>query len=264
MIADFHNDFLTEGKGSLSLFGTEAECMVCALFRGSRREEEIFQILRRFAEEKAANQFLGLEDVGYLTDENYDAIMQYRPVYASLTWNYETAFASGCLSAGGLKKEGKRLVKKLAEDGIFIDCAHLNAESFCDLLDCEVRILDSHTCSAALCRHPRNLEDWQMSEITARGGLIGIAFVSDFLKDGGADMHDVFLHADHCVQKFGIASVCFGSDFYGTQNLPAGLTDYAQAENLYNDFAAAGYKDRDIERIFYVNLHNFLYNHEKI
>lgn len=76
MIADFHNDFLTEGKGSLSLFGTEAECMVCALFRGSRREEEIFQILRRFAEEKAANQFLGLEDVGYLTDENYDAIMQ--------------------------------------------------------------------------------------------------------------------------------------------------------------------------------------------
>ena len=111
-----------------------------------------------------------------------------------------------------------------------------------------------------ICRHPRNLEDWQAQEIVSRGGLIGIAFVSGFLReDGSASAEDVYRHIDYCVQKFGVGSICIGSDFNGTDNLPQGIRGYADLRSLGERLAQAGYSDVAINKVFFENLQEFLF-----
>lgn len=260
MIADFHNDILTAAAGDTGKLSRETACCVCALFRGERDFNALCKLARRFVAERPQNLYLGLEDVGYFDEARAEEIFSWRPIYASLTWNGENALAGGCMSDGRLTKKGRQAVDALSKRGIFIDCAHLNRASFADLLDCEpYGLLDSHTCMSGVCRHPRNLEDWQAQEIVARGGLIGIAFVGKFLrKDGPACAEDVFRHIDYAVQKFGSGAVCIGSDFNGSDDLPLDLCRYEDEPRLRDCFVRAGYKSNDIDAVFVNNLQNFL------
>ena len=257
MIADFHNDFLTEGEGALRDFSRKTDAMVCALYRGGRGTEEIGALLQKFGSERAANQFLGLEDAGYCFAFGIQKLARHRPVYASLTWNYENELAGGCLEDTGLKQKGAAAVRALTECGVTIDCAHLGQKAFRRVVDLTDDIADSHTCAAAVHAHPRNLEDWQIGEIVARGGLVGIAFVGAFLSDAPC-AEDVFRHIDHCVQKFGCKNFCFGTDFYGTKDLPDGLASYEACDGLRGFFIRAGYSAEDIKRIFIGNLRDFI------
>ena len=259
MIADFHHDFLTEANGDLSLFGRETVISVCALFRGKRNVTEIFDWLEKYKKEHRKNQYLALEDCGYLNEELIEKIECYKPLCATLTWNLENELAGGCLSSAGLKKTGSELVKRFDKNGIFVDCAHLNEKSFYQVLEHTDKIVDSHTCCKEICDHPRNLSFSQVKEIVLRRGLIGITFVGKFLKsEGQVSTEDVFIHTDTLVQKFGIRSFCFGSDFYGTEDLPSDLKNYFDAGNLRLHFENAGYKSKDIDAIFFQNLEKFV------
>ena len=259
MVSDFHNDILT-ASGDLKELSQSVSCCVCALFRGGRSFQTLRETARKFLNARPDNLFLGLEDIGYFEDGNAAEICSWRPVYASLTWNGENALAGGCESDGRLTEKGRGAVKALSEHKICIDCAHLNRGSFADVLDCGVYgLLDSHTCLSGVCRHPRNLEDWQVREIAARGGLVGICFVGRFLKEGGnAGVEDVFRHIDYGVQKFGVRAICLGSDFNGTDDLPQGIRKYEDLYRLRDRMLHAHYKDADADAILKENLKNFL------
>ena len=215
---------------------------------------------RGFLSAPPGNLFLGLEDIGYIDERTEEEVCSWKPVYASLTWNGANSLAGGCMSNAGLSKRGRRAAEFLSVRGICIDCAHLNTESFRELLGCKVfGLVDSHTCLNAVCSHPRNLDDWQVREIAARNGLVGIAFVGAFLRSGGpACADDVFRHIDYGVQKFGIDFFCLGSDFNGTNDLPQGLRSYMDIGRLQECFIRAGYSAGDIKKIFAENLQNFL------
>lgn len=257
MIADFHNDYLTNGAGPLGGFAPQVRCMVCALFRGRRSAEEIGKLLERFARERREGQYLGLEDAGYAAAYGIGRLADCAPVYASLTWNYENELAGGCLEDTGLKSAGEKVIAEMNRLGIAVDCAHLGKKAFLRVAELADKIVDSHTCAAAVWPHPRNLEDWQIAEIASHGGVVGITFVGAFLSAQAAAA-DVFRHMDYCVQKFGIGHFCFGSDFYGTEDLPDGLKNYADTEDLKNYFIRAGYTNSDINKIFTGNLSVFL------
>lgn len=257
MIADFHNDFLTEGKGSLSDIACEAKYMVCALYRGARSDGQVEKLLRRFCTEHANNQFLGLEDAGYIVRIGAETVARYSPVYASLTWNFENELAGGCLEDTGLKRAGAEAVRRLTSLGIAVDCAHLGKRAFAKVMDMTDMVVVSHACSAALYPHPRNLEDRQAQEIVSRGGMIGITFVGSFLSKRPS-AEDVFAHADHFVQKFGPEYFCFGTDFYGSDDLPDGLKCFADADRLRTYFMRAGYEKSVIDGLFVINLRNYL------
>lgn len=259
MFADFHMDYLTEGKGTLKDISKNADYMVCALFRGKRNYGQVQKYINKFIMERRENQFLGLEDVGYLRDEREEeALFNAHPVYASLTWNYENELAGGCYTDIGLKKEGACAVEHLIRRGIYIDCAHLSRSAFKSVLDITDKVVNSHTCSNAIFRHPRNIEDWQAKEIAQRGGLIGVTFVRAFLALARGTVHDVFAHIDHFVQICGIDHVCIGSDFYGTKDLPENLTNYRDVGELESFACKAGYDKESQQKIFYKNLQNFL------
>lgn len=263
-IADFHNDFLT-ARPFVPAGGIAArtDCAVCALYYGGRPFARLQALAENFAAARPQNLFLGLEDVGYLAAEPVSAVLAWKPVYASLTWNGDNALAGGCYGCGRLTARGEAVVRALAAGGVAVDCAHLGPASFCDVLDCGVSVVDSHTCLSAVHPHPRNLADWQAGEIVARGGLIGIAFVGDFLCAGNAAAADVFRHLDHGVQKFGPRHFCIGSDFYGTQDVPAGLRGYGDLSALRACMERAGYPPESIAAILHGNLRRFLFEREK-
>lgn len=260
MIADFHNDFLTAVPyAPIAPMAEQVECAVCALFRGRRDFSALRSLAENFLKNRPGNLFLGLEDVGYLATESVEAVSDWDPVYVSLTWNGENALAGGCRSFGRLSARGERVVKELTVRGIAIDCAHLNPESFCDVLDCGARVVDSHTCLAGIRRHPRNLFDWQVREIIAGKGLIGLTLVGDFLTEKTADAGSVFRQFDYAVQKFGADWFCFGTDFFGTEDLPAGIRSYRDLAQLKELFEKAGYPRQAMEGLLHENLQKFLF-----
>ena len=257
-MADFHNDFLTSGKADLQIVSGNTSCAVCAVFRGVRTFAEIARIVDTFSKDRPETLFLGLEDIGYADESNIDEICSWNPVCASLTWNGENELACGCAADGGLTGRGKAIVRRLAEKNVLLDCAHLNKESFCEILDLGVLPVDSHTCMNAVWRHPRNLDDWQVKEIIARGGLVGITFVEKFLGQGRTTAEDVFRHMDYAVQKFGVNHFCFGTDFFGADRFPRGLENYKGEELLRGCFARHGYPKDAINKLFEKNLQNLL------
>lgn len=260
MIADFHNDFLTaEPYASLAPVAEQVDCAVCALFRGRRDFSALQALAEHFLQNRPGNLFLGLEDVSYLATESVEDVCGWGPVYVSLTWNGENALAGGCHSFGRLSARGETVVKALTARGIAIDCAHLNPESFCDVLDCGARVIDSHTCLAGIRRHPRNLFDWQVREIIARKGLIGLTLVGDFLTAKAADVASVFRQFDYAVQKFGADRFCFGTDFFGTDDLPTGIRAYRDLSQIRELFEKAGYPREAIEGLLSENLRSFLF-----
>lgn len=258
MIADFHNDFLTGGNGDLQKLSQSTVCAVCAVFRGARTYAEIVRIVKGFLKKRPKNLYLGLEDIGYADESNLDEVCSWRPVYASLTWNGRNELAGGCMAEGGLTERGRMVVRRLAEEHILLDCAHLNRQSFREALDLGARPVDSHTCMNSVWRHLRNLDDWQIKEIADRDGLVGIAFVEKFLCGGRATAETVFRHADYAVQKFGNGRFCFGTDYYGADRFPCGLDGYGGEEILIDCFLRHGYARSDINKIFAKNLQNFL------
>lgn len=258
MIADFHNDFLTSGSGNIQEISKKTACAVCAVYRGARSYYDIVNIVHGFLKDRPKNLYLGLEDVGYADESNLDEICSWRPVYVSLTWNGRNELAGGCGASGGLTDKGRRAVRRFAAEKIPIDCAHLNAESFREVLDCGAFPVDSHTCLNAVWRHARNLDDRQVKEITARGGLIGITFVEKFLCAGRANAEDVFRHVDHGVQACGLKNFCLGTDYFGADRFAAGLENYEGEEELRICFLKRGYSRTDVDRIFAQNLQNFL------
>ena len=258
MIADFHNDFLTTRNGDLRSVSQNVYCAVCAVFRGARTFAETAQIVNDFLKEQPKNLFLGLEDIGYADEANIDEICSWNPVYASLTWNGRNELAGGCAAEGGLTDRGRAIVRRLADENILLDCAHLNRESFCEALELGALPVDSHTCMNAVWGHPRNLEDWQVKEIVARDGLVGITFVEKFLCAGRATAENIFRHTDYAVQKFGIDGFCFGTDFYGADRFPEGMEEYGGEELLRECFIKHGYSVNDVSKLFVQNLQNLL------
>ena len=259
MIFDLHNDFLTNGDGNLARLRSRVDACVCAVFRGKRRYVTLEKIVERFLQTKEEGEYLGLEDIGYYTAERSEAICRWKPVYASLTWNGQNALAGGCCSTGRLTGLGKSAIRELGANGIALDVSHLNRESFYDAISvASDRVLASHSCFAALRRHPRNLTDEQARELAARGGVIGVAFVGTFLTTAKARVQDVFRHIDYGVEKFGIEHICIGSDFYGTKDLPEDLSAYEAVGNLKECFERAGYSRTAIRKIFYGNAAEFL------
>jgi len=147
----------------------------------------------------------------------------------TLTWSLRNDLGDGILGSDnyGLTAFGKDVIKEMNRLGIIVDVSHLNERGFWDVIDiCEKPLIASHSDCRALCNHPRNLSDEQIKAIADKGGVIGINFCPDFLRDdGNASVEDVLDHIEHIVSLVGVEHVGFGSDFDGIEKTPFGLDD---------------------------------------
>jgi membrane dipeptidase len=133
---------------------------------------------------------------------------------ASLTWNHANEFAGGIdTPTQGLTDQGRRLVRRFRELGVVLDLAHASEQTWRDVLEEAVPFSVTHAACRAVRDHPRNLADWQLEALAARGGVLGMMALA-FVVDPDAPTLSRWLdHVDHAVAVMGIEHVGLGADF---------------------------------------------------
>jgi membrane dipeptidase len=83
----------------------------------------------------------------------------------------------------GLSDFGVEVVKEMNRVGMMIDVSHVSDSSFYDVLAItNVPVIASHSCSRAICDHPRNLNDDMLLKLAKNGGVIQMCILSDYVK----------------------------------------------------------------------------------
>lgn len=84
---------------------------------------------------------------------------------------------------GGLSDFGKQVVPEMNRLGILIDVSHVADSTFYEALALsKAPLIASHSNCRALCDFPRNMTDDMIRAIAAKGGVVQVNFVSDYLR----------------------------------------------------------------------------------
>jgi membrane dipeptidase len=180
----------------------------------------------------------------------------------TLTWSLRNDLGDGVdgVPDSGLTSFGKEVVKEMNRLGMIVDVSHLNEKGFWDVIDIsEKPIIASHSNAKALCSHRRNLTDEQIKAIAQKGGVIGINFAPQFLRDDKkASIEDVLNHIDYMVNLVGEDYVGFGSDFDGINSTPEGLEDISKFPKIVEGLIKRGYTQEQIDKITHKNFENLI------
>ena len=174
----------------------------------------------------------------------------------------ELGDGSGADSGSHLTEFGRQVVEEMNRLGMLVDISHLNETGFWDVIEVtKDPIVATHSNCKALCDHHRNLTDDQIRALVDNGGVLNLSFCAGFIKEGvGFDpeavkrvtIEDWLDHLDHAVGLVGADHVGIGSDLDGGYGFP-GLDDITKFPDLTRGMVAAGYSDKDIEKILGAN-----------
>lgn len=168
-----------------------------------------------------------------------------------LTWNGRNELADGVLAAerpSGLTRVGEAIVEAMEHLGIVVDCSHLAEPGFWDVARLATKpFACSHSNAKAVCGHPRNLTDEQLQALAEAGGVTGLCFAPQFLREGGeATIDDAVRHVDHIVSKFGPRVLGLGSDWDGIASTPEGLAGVQDLTALVAALLKRGYDEASL------------------
>ena len=174
----------------------------------------------------------------------------------TLTWNDSNELGDGIRAkkGRGLTPFGREVVKEMNRLRMAVDVSHLSDAGFYDVAAISsAPFVASHSNARALCGNLRNLTDEMMDTIVRRGGVIGLNFFREFLRDDGeARMTDILRHAEYMLSRGCGDSLCLGSDFDGC-DVPSDMTGVESMAALYEAFLRLNYKEDLVRRIFFDN-----------
>jgi membrane dipeptidase len=149
--------------------------------------------------------------------------------HALLAFNAGNSVGSGCAERtdGGLTAFGRRLVTEMERVGMLVDLSHTGYRTGLDAIEMSSKpVLFTHSNSAVLHPHFRNVSDEQVRACAATGGVIGVSGSSQYLGDTCASTESILRHIDHYVQTVGPRHVVLGLDLvFGA----AAVDDYMRA-----------------------------------
>lgn len=240
------------------------------LFRIEEASENQIEVVRTVAEiEKCLQRDIiaavlhveGAEAIGPNLDE---LEVLYRAGLRSLgpVWSRSNVFAHGVPfrfpsspdTGPGLTEAGRGLVRECERLGIMIDLSHLNERGFWDVAEIAGKpLVATHSNAHALCPSSRNLTNRQLDAIRDSGGMVGVNFVTAFLREDGREKPDtpiseIARHIDYLVERMGIDHVGFGSDFDGA-TIPDELGDASGLPRLLDALRKHGYGEEEIHKL---------------
>lgn len=208
--------------------------------------------------------------------------------YMTLTHNFNVPWADSATdspAAGGLTAFGREVVREMQRLGMLVDLSHVAADTARQAIEvADGPVIFSHSCSRALCDHPRNVPDDVLSRLAGNGGVCMVAFVPAFvsaecrtwdlaiaaeMEPRGLDWKDlakragaragreatrprpratltqVADHIEHVQAVAGIESVGIGADYDGTDQLPDGLEDVSCYPALFAELLDRGWSEDD-------------------
>jgi membrane dipeptidase len=164
---------------------------------------------------------------------------------AQLTYNTQNLIGSGSTERvdGGISDYGIQIIEAMNEVGMLVDVSHSGDRTTLEAIELSPKpIAFTHSNCRALNNHPRLKTDEAITKLAAKGGVMGITGVRNFVKDKEpTTVEDVVDHIDHVVKLVGIEHVGIGtdSDLMGYDHMPA--DQYKQLKSGYK----ASYAFRD-------------------
>jgi membrane dipeptidase len=159
----------------------------------------------------------------------------------------------------GLTDHGRALVRSCNEAGLMLDVAHASKKTFWDILETSrTPPFSSHSGASGIHPHARNLDDDQIRALAARGGIVGVIFVSPYLGGMFCTLERVVDHIEHVVKVGGEDCVALGSDFDGFMVLPRGLRDAADLPRLTELLWRRGWREPQLGKLLGGNALRYL------
>ena len=162
-------------------------------------------------------------------------------------YSLSNRICGGCLDRtdGGLTSFGGLVVDECNRVGLLLDCSHLGRRTSLEIIERSTRpVVFSHSCTTALAKNPRNIDDAQIKACAARGGVIGLSpWGPMVLKTGQTSrptLDDFIDHIDHAAQLLGSTlNIGVGTDMsLGTYpdhtSDPWGEPAYKDVTGVYN------------------------------
>jgi membrane dipeptidase len=155
---------------------------------------------------------------------------------------------------GGLSGLGREAVAEMNRLGILVDVSHTSRAAMLQAVELsQVPVVASHSCAAALCDHPRNLDDAQLDLLRDTGGLVQITAMPPFLRVRGradtAGVSDFADHVDYVVNRIGITHCGISSDFDGGGSI-IGWRHAGESGNITAELVRRGYGASDLAALW--------------
>ncbi|WP_375403600.1 dipeptidase [uncultured Sphingomonas sp.] len=158
---------------------------------------------------------------------------------AQLTYNSQNRIGSGSTDRidGGVSDFGESIVKAMNDAGMLVDVSHSGDRTTLDAVAMSPRpIAFTHSnCRALVAGHPRAKTDEAIRALAAKGGVMGITGVRNFVsRTDPVTIVNYVDHVDHVRKLVGIDHVGIGSD--------SDLNGYDDTPPAYNKRLRGAYK----------------------
>ena len=225
----------------------------------------------------------GCQDGGHFRSEkDVETFYQYGQRISQLTYNHRNLLGSGAIEPNdeGVTELGAKVIARMNDVGMAVDIAHAGDTTKLDVLSLSSRpVILSHGSCRTLCpQHFRAASDEAIRALAKTGGVMGILFVANMIKDIESEkvtIDYVIDHFDHVGRLVGYDHVAIGSDagietndlapeedqqtFWenvsplyrqrGTREAANGLEGQKKIYNLTEGFVRRGYTDEQIRLI---------------
>jgi membrane dipeptidase len=206
---------------------------------------------------------------------------------SQLTYNAQNLLGAGGTERvdGGLTDFGATIVAAMNEVGMLVDASHCGDRTTLDAIEASTDpIAITHSNCRALNDHPRLKTDEAIRKLAAKGGVMGITGVRNFVRASEpTTVEHMVDHIDHVAKLVGIEHVGIGSDadLEGYDDMPEGerklllahyKSSYAFREKLDTDgfdhprkiydltdaLVRRGYSDQNIQAVLGGNFRRLL------
>jgi membrane dipeptidase len=229
-ITGFHNSIGTGGPQAV-----EQTLMFLAAWQGFvGRHSHLFSLIGKASDlDRAKTQgkigvIMGLQNSEHFRQpEDVKQFYQLGQRCSQLTYNTQNLIGSGGTERvdGGVTDFGVKIINAMNEVGMLIDVSHSGDRTTLDAIELSSRpIAITHSNCRALNDHPRLKTDEAIRKLAARGGVMGITGVRNFVRgQEPTTIEHMVDHIEHVVKLVGIEHVGIGSDsdLNGYDDMPA-------------------------------------------
>ncbi len=209
--------------------------------------------------------FLSVEDARILESvpERLPVLYARGVRFLTPVWGGESCIGGAHDTTLGLTDFGKQTIRECLKLGITPDLSHASKQTAQDIFAIASEygkpVIATHSDSASVCPHSRNLTDGEFETIKKMGGIVGICLCPPHLSRDpeNASMTDILMHIEHYLSLGGENTVAMGADLDGT-NLPQGFSHVGDLAKIAEALARLNYTDTLIDKIFFANAENFI------
>ena len=194
--------------------------------------------LERAKRDGKAAVIMGIQNSSHFrTAEDVKYFYQLGQRCSQLTYNSQNLIGSGSTERvdGGVTDFGVAIIKAMNEVGMLIDVSHCGDRTTLDAISLSPEpIAITHSNARALVNHPRVKTDEAIKALAAKGGVMGITGVRNFVSETEpTTIVNIVDHIEHVAKLVGVEHVGIGtdSDLNGYDDMPA--EEYAKLKANY-------------------------------